>query len=210
LSVWRFLRWYGSPWPRSPLLHNRIVVGLVLAMALMAVAAFGYLRGTGLRAGGEPAGLEARLARAARSFAIPRAARERANPVAASAGAIAAGLTHYADHCAVCHANDGSGETDFGNGMYPPPPDMRLDATQQLTDGELFYIIENGVRFTGMPAFASEHAGGEEETWQLVHFIRRLPALTDAELERMRDLNPRSAEEIRQEFEEERFLRGEP
>ena len=66
---------------------------------------------------------------------------------------IAAGMAHYADHCAACHANDGSAETQIGLGMYPRPPDMRQPATQTLTDGELFYIIENGVRLTGMPAW---------------------------------------------------------
>ena len=79
-----------------------------------------------------------------------------------------------------------------------------------LTDGELFYIIEQGIRFTGMPGFGtgdSEHAA---ESWQLVHFIRHLPRLSAAEMDEMRELNPRPAAEIRQEIEEELFLRGEP
>ncbi len=43
----------------------------------------------------------------------------------------------------------------MGRNMYPPAPDMRLAETQQMTDGELFYIIQNGVRLTGMPAWGS-------------------------------------------------------
>src|SRR2546429_9187868 len=68
---------------------------------------------------------------------------------------------HFADHCAVCHANDGGGQTMIGSGLYPKPPDLRLAETQSLTDGELFWIIENGVRFTGMPAVSNggEHGG---------------------------------------------------
>ena len=54
------------------------------------------------------------------------------------------------------------GETLIGRGLYPKPPDMTAGGTQQLTDGELYTIIENGVRFTGMPAFGEE-AG--YETW---------------------------------------------
>jgi len=54
---------------------------------------------------------------------------------------------HWADHCAGCHANDGSGESLMGKRTYPPAPDMRLAATQQMTDGELFYIIQNGNPF---------------------------------------------------------------
>ena len=184
-----------------------VAVGLVL---LLAVAGFAYVRVTGLRADVEPGRAEAALARTFRALAIPAAERERVNPVRMTPEALQAGLEHYADHCAACHANDGSGESDFGRGMYPPPPDMRREETQRLTDGELFYIIEHGIRFTGMPAFGTGHAEDAEESWQLVHFIRHLPRLTDAELERMRELNPRPAAEIRQEIEEERFLRGEP
>jgi mono/diheme cytochrome c family protein len=56
---------------------------------------------------------------------------------------------HFADHCASCHANDGSGKTTPGQGLYPRAPDMRTANTQSLSDGELFFIIEHGVRFTG-------------------------------------------------------------
>ena len=69
--------------------------------------------------------------------------------------AIAEGRAHFADHCASCHANDGSGDTEMGRGLYPRAPDMRLAATQNLEDHELFYIIENGIRLTGMPAWGT-------------------------------------------------------
>jgi hypothetical protein len=67
-------------------------------------------------------------------------------------------------------------------------------------------VIENGIRFTGMPAWGTGTRGGEAATWALVHFVRRLPRLGDDELQRMKDLNPRSPEAVRQEIEEERFL----
>ena len=184
---------------------------IVLVVALgSALAVVGYVRTTGLRARVRPGPIETRMARAARSFAVPAADRSRANPVPATRDAVDAGRAHFADHCASCHANDGSGDTDLGRGMYPPPPDMRLGSTQGLTDGELFYIIEQGIRFTGMPGFGTGDAEHEAESWQLVHFIRHLPQLSPAEIDEMRELNPRPAAEIRQEIEEERFLRGEP
>ena len=86
---------------------------------------------------------------------------------------------------------------------------MRQTATQSLTDGELFYVIEHGIRFTGMPAWRTGTRSGEEASWQLVHVIRHLPKLTDVERERMKALIPRSPEEVRHEIEEERFLNGE-
>ncbi|MEO7144714.1 MAG: c-type cytochrome [Bryobacteraceae bacterium] len=60
---------------------------------------------------------------------------------------------HWADHCAACHANNGSGDTAMGKHTYPPTPDMRQAETQNLTDGELFYIIQNGSRLTRMPSW---------------------------------------------------------
>ena len=188
----------------------RLAAVVLAVIVILVVTGFAYVRVTGLRADVPPGDTEAAVARRVRWFAIPAVERDRANPVAATPQALEAGLEHYADHCATCHANDGSGDTDFGRGMYPRPPDMRLEETQQLTDGELFYIIEHGIRFTGMPAFGTGDAQHAEESWQLVHFIRHLPRLTETELERMRELNPRPAAEIRQEIEEERFLRGEP
>lgn len=141
-------------------------------------------------------------------MAIPRESRALKNPISASANAIEDGLSHFADHCASCHANDGSGQTEMGRGLYPKPPDMRQAATQNLTDGELFYIIENGVKLTGMPAWGNRTPEGATASWHLVHFIRRLPKLTEADIERMQDLNPKGPDEWRQEEEERRFLEG--
>ncbi len=97
----------------------------------------------------------------------------------------------------------------MGKDMFPPTPDLRASTTQSLGDGELFYIVEHGVRFTGMPAFGTDTLEGEESSWHLVTFIRHLPKLTEAELEEMVAMNPRPPTEIRQEIEEQRFLTGE-
>jgi mono/diheme cytochrome c family protein len=104
-----------------------------------------------------------------------------------------AGLEHFARYCAMCHDDDGSGRNaPLGRGLFPKPPDMRTSLTQELTDGELFYIIENGVRFTGMPAFGSEPPteAGDRLAWQLVRFIRHLPRLTREEIARIESLSP--------------------
>jgi mono/diheme cytochrome c family protein len=186
------------------------LVAAVAALALVAavvLAAALLLRG-GMSARAEPSALEARIARRLRSWAIPSSARRARNPVPPGPPAIAAGLAHFADHCASCHANDGSGRTRLGRSLYPRPPDMRRRETQDLSDGELFHVIENGVRLTGMPAWGGE--GSAEGSWQLVHFIRHLPALTGEEQDRMEALNPRSPDEWRDREEEESFLRGEP
>jgi len=175
----------------------RLIPALVLASLIIAVAGaiagVTYLKTTGLRGQPEPGPIETQVARAVRGLAIPTDARVRSNPLGASPEARAPGLEHFARYCAMCHANDGSGtHTPLGSGLYPKPPDLRAAATQQLTDGELFYIIENGVRFTGMPAFGTgkPNPAGEQQVWELVHFIRHLPRVTTAEIEWMQGLNP--------------------
>jgi mono/diheme cytochrome c family protein len=183
-----------------------VLAGVILGGVVFVTAGFVYLRATGLRAVAEPGRLETSIARRARRFAIPSDARARPNPIPESAEVLADGMTHYADHCAVCHGNDGSGNTEMGRGLFPKAPDMRLAATQQLSDGELFYIIEQGIRFTGMPGWSTGTAAGEESTWRMVRFLRHLPRLTPAEFDAMKDRIPRSPEEVRQELEEERFL----
>jgi mono/diheme cytochrome c family protein len=186
-----------------------LAAGAAAALLMLAGAGIAYVKSTGLTTRGEPGRLEAAVAIGTRRFSIPAAARQRANPVAPTPDAIADGLAHFADHCASCHANDGSGNTELGRAFFPKAPDMRRPATQQLTDGELFYVIENGIRFTGMPAWGTGTAEGEESSWRLVHFIRRLPQLTEEDIASMAALNPRPPAEIRRQIEEERFLSGE-
>ncbi len=92
--------------------------------------------------------------------------------------------------------------------MYPKPPDMRTAETQNKTDGELFYTIYNGIRLSGMPAFGEKDQSDAESTWQLVQFIRHLPALTQDEEKQMEKLNPKSPMEESEENQEEQFLKG--
>jgi mono/diheme cytochrome c family protein len=164
--------------------------------------------GRGFSAREEPTALESFVARRLRSLAVPRAAREMANPVVLSEEVRSDAMAHFADHCASCHANDGSGDTSIGRGLYPKPPDMRQAQTQNLTDGELYYIIHNGIRLTGMPAFGEETGKPDIDSWKLVHFIRHLPKLGEQELERMKGMNPKSPHEIEEEEKIRRFLEG--
>jgi mono/diheme cytochrome c family protein len=182
-----------------------LLVGLALLAGLVVLL---YVMNAGLSARETPGTLEEFVARSVRNLTIARRARDLRNPVERAPEIIAAGRTHFADHCAVCHANDGSGKTEMGQGMWPKAPDMRLEQTQNLSDGELFYIIEQGIRFTGMPGWSTGTKEGEEASWHLVHFIRHLPYVSEPELEEMEALNPKPPAEIRQQIEEQKFLDG--
>ncbi|MGE0865177.1 MAG: cytochrome c, partial [Vicinamibacterales bacterium] len=143
-----------------------------------------------------------------RSWLTPPMYKGLRNPVTATDENFAVARQHFADHCASCHANDGSGNTGMGRGFYPKSPDMRLPRTQQLSDGEIFYFIENGIRLTGMPAWSTGTPEGEKASWELVHFIRRLPALTPEDLAIMERFNPVSREQFEEEQKIEEFLEG--
>lgn len=187
---------------------TRALVWLLAAVGAAACATGLWFFAGGISARRAPSALEAFAAHRLRALAIPASAATRTNPVPDGPDVIAEGLAHFADHCASCHGNDGSGQTTLGQGLSPRAPDLRLTATQQLSDGTLFYIIENGVRLTGMPAWSTGTPEGEAASWRLVRFIRHLPSLSETELQRMESLNPKSAEEWREAEEERKFLEG--
>ena len=168
-------------------MKRRTRIGVAIAVLVLAVlgGGYSYLVTHTFSARAKPSSLEAFVARNVRRLATPPAVRRLKSTVPSSPLAIAEGRDHFADHCAFCHANDGSGKTEANEGLYPPAPDLREDGTQGLTDGELFSIIQDGVRFTGMPGW-----GGEpEENWKLVLFIRHLPRLSSEEIELMKETN---------------------
>jgi mono/diheme cytochrome c family protein len=187
-------------------MRRRWFIGVVLLIVVVTVGPLVLLLRGGISARPGPTAAEEAVARRLRSLLIPSEAREARNPLPAEPQVLAQGRAHFADHCASCHANDGSGDTCLGRNLYPRAPDMRGPTTQALTDGELFYIIENGVRHTGMPAWGG--SGKPEASWELVHFIRHLPVLTPEERAEMEQLNPRSAEEWRELQAEAEFLQG--
>ncbi len=149
----------------------------------------------GFSARDQPTAVETFVARRLRHLAVPRRARREQNPVAVTPAVLMQARAHFADHCAICHANDGSGQTKIGQNLYPKAPDMRQSDTQSLSDGELFYIIHNGIRFTGMPAWGSGIPEEDVESWKLVHFIRHLPEIGQEELQEMGQLNPKPQHE---------------
>ena len=183
--------------------------GILVLLLLVAGGIVAYsIASRGLSTRTQPAAAEEAIALAMRGWATPRIVRDQPNPVEATEAALESALEHWADHCAACHANDGSGNTEMGRSFYPPAPDMRNQRTQSLKDGELFSIIENGIRLTGMPAWGTGTPEGERESWALVHFIRRLPKLSVADIERMESLNPQSPAKFREAEEARLFLEG--
>jgi len=186
----------------------KVILAISAAFVAVALIAFIATLRYGFSANDEPTAVERVVARTVRHWAVPADLRDRRNPIALTPEVITESRAHFADHCAGCHGNDGKGQGGMGKTMYPKTPDMTLAATQQLSDGELFSIIENGVRLTGMPGFGEGTAESAAGSWTLVHFIHHLPALTPEEIGEMEKLNPKSPEEWQQMQQEAAFLAG--
>ena len=169
-----------------------IVVGLILAGGLI------YMRGHGFSAREEPTWMERIMARNARKIATPPDAKNLSNPRSQqTAEMIAEADEHFVEHCGICHGINGRGDTVIGRNFYPKVPDMSASDTQQLSDGEIYYIISNGIRLTGMPAWGSEDK--PEAIWDLVSLIRRLPKLSPEELKLLQEAARNAGGELSEE-----------
>jgi predicted CXXCH cytochrome family protein len=157
---------------------------VLLGVIVMGAIGGGLLVRRGFRATATPSAGEAILARSLRNLAIPSSEHDQKNPLAETADTAREGRESFLTQCAGCHGIDGSGKTQMGLNLYPRVPDLRSDATQNLTDGEIHYIIENGVQLTGMPAWGSPHTPAAGNSWKLVRFIRSLRPLHHEEQSR--------------------------
>jgi predicted CXXCH cytochrome family protein len=155
----------------------RFVVVLLLLAGLAGGALYRYITTGGLIARQKPSALETFVAHGLVNLSIPRADRERQNPLGATAADVSAGSDLYHKNCEACHGYDGKGKTAAGGGLYPPPADLSRAASDKRTDGELFYLIRNGIRNTAMPGWQLP----DEQTWQLVSYVRHLPLTASLE-----------------------------
>jgi predicted CXXCH cytochrome family protein len=155
------------------------VIGLaVFAVVIVGVFAGYLLIRRGFRSTETPSAWESRVARTVRNAAIPADEHRRQNPLPSTPDVTGRGREFFLERCSTCHGIDGSGKTQEGLNLYPRVPDLRASATQNLTDGDIHYIIENGVQLTGMPAWGNPHTESSGETWKLAAFVRRLGSPT--------------------------------
>lgn len=190
-------------------LRSTLFTFVVLSLVAVCVVGgwLGYrLFTTGFSAKAEPHPIEVFMARQIRHLAVPIKNRNAQNPIPLNPDVMKESLAHFADHCATCHANDGSGQTVIGKNVYPRAPDLRLADTQSMSDGEMFWVIHNGIRFTAMAAWGEGDPAQDMGSWKLVHFIRHLPQITPEELDRMKALNPKTKKDLEEQTASGQFL----
>jgi mono/diheme cytochrome c family protein len=96
-------------------------------------------------------------------------------------GKIVMGTEHFAAHCAVCHGAPGVPKADIARGLYPQPPNLAHSA-EHFSPAELFWIVKNGIKMSGMPSW-SDHS--DEELWATVGFLEKLPGMTEQDYARL-------------------------
>ena len=154
------------------------IVALAGFLALVVFIAVGWSHGFNSRT--EPTNLEGSIAMELHDSSIPGRYEKMQNPVPTEhLNLLEAGML-YEQRCAACHGDSGDGTTKFDGMMYPRPTDLRSDDTQGMSDGELYYTINNGIRWSGMPAFGSR-GDNDENLWKIVAYVRHLPKLTVSE-----------------------------
>jgi mono/diheme cytochrome c family protein len=172
-----------------------LVIGLILGGFVL------YIRGHGFSAREQPTWMEKTMARNARKIATPPDSKSLTNPrQQQTAEMIAEADEHFVEHCGSCHGIDGRGDTVIGRNLYPKVPDMTAPDTQLMSDGEIYYVISNGVRLTGMPAWGAEDK--PEAIWDLVSLIRRLPKLSPEEMERLQEAARNAGGELSEQADE--------
>jgi len=105
---------------------------------------------------------------------VPEEARKVKSPIPLNADASAAGKKLFDRHCAVCHGDDGKGNTDMAESLPKKPADLTRKEMEGLSEGEIFWVVSNGLGKSGMPAFQKKL--NDTERWQVVAFARSLSA----------------------------------
>ena len=96
---------------------------------------------------------------------------------------VKAGFKEYHAMCRQCHGAPGWQRVEFAQGLYPNPPDLTSKEMKGLSERELYWVVKNGIKMTGMPGFGPTH--DEEELWSIVAFIKQLPDIQTKEYEAM-------------------------
>lgn len=151
--------------------RKKVITGVVVIALLAALVTLALQ--FDLSALPEPGQFETALATRAKRFLIGRASRQGIPPQpSASDAGLAEGKTRYGVECAACHGMDGHTLTDNGRWMYPRAADLTPPAVQEYSDQELFWIVKNGIRLSGMPAFGKVES--DERIWRIVQYVRSL------------------------------------
>ena len=161
---------------RRALLYIMILIGAVIAVLIMILRLIPSINWPATR---KPGQMESRLADYLTSNWVRRHAAKQTNPFSPTPENLKAGQGDFEEHCATCHGLDGSGENRFEADFYPPVAKLTDEDAQEWSDGELYFIVANGIPMSGMPGFARNH--DSKEIWGMILWMRHLAQLSPPE-----------------------------
>jgi mono/diheme cytochrome c family protein len=168
---------------------GKVIGGSLLSLVFIAVGVYVFLSSGRLNvAATTPPDTIDELAEFALDRALERQAAGTTVSIPKDAAGLERGLPHFRENCLPCHGAPGIPAFEFAQGMNPSVPLLDSDHVQKLSDGQIFWIVKNGIRFTGMPAFGVNHA--DSELADIVAFVRHLPKLDPAETEKLKAALP--------------------
>jgi mono/diheme cytochrome c family protein len=151
------------------------VIGVVIAAVVILFIVMPRMQ---WNATARPSAAEAWVARYVLSKWVRSNAPSERNPIAPTAENLREGEHEYDEHCAVCHGLDGSAQNRVGGDFYPPI--IRLNkGARSMSDGQLYFIVSDGIRMTAMPGFGTNHSS--DELWKIILWVRHFPDLTPQE-----------------------------
>lgn len=154
--------------------HKGLLIVLVFLLFIIVAGGLAWSRFS-LSALNPPGPVENYVASKAKRWLVARSVGGPLPPAPANdETSIAIGGMQFRGECATCHGTDGRTPSDIGKWMYPRALDLGSPEVRQWSDAELFWIIKNGIRFTGMPGFGKIHS--DEQIWHLVHYVRAIGA----------------------------------
>jgi mono/diheme cytochrome c family protein len=160
-----------------------IIVGIVLTVLVAVVVIYAGV--INMAANQTPSALEKEIGETLYEHSMEKRAKDEKNPYSADdEQALAEGLDHYRENCVICHGAPGVPTSEIGKGLNPPAPMLDIEDVREMSDGQIYWTVENGIRMTGMPAFGPTHS--RDEIWKIVAFVRNLPQLTAAQKEALR------------------------
>lgn len=155
-------------------MRRRWLIAAIVLVVVLAVAGF-LVSHFSLTALADPGQTETVLATKAKRYLVERDSRHGVpdEPPQTQAGLLE-GDKRYGAECAMCHGLSGRVPTETGRWMYPRAADLTSPEIQRYSDRELFWIVKNGIRLSGMPAFGKVES--DAHIWDLVHYVRSLHA----------------------------------
>jgi mono/diheme cytochrome c family protein len=157
-------------------MHKKAVLILVFSLAGIALLAASLATWFNLSALPQPGRFETFAANEAKNWLVYRESRTvRLKEPAITPANLDNAQMIFGSDCSDCHGDDGRTPTDIGQGLYPRAPDLGSAEVQDWSDREMFWIIRNGIRLSGMPAFGKQLT--DQDIWSLVHYVKSLRPL---------------------------------